>query len=413
MAINDFKNIENINLNLDSTAQLVNSKDLAIFKTSAKNNTDFGMSNNDVIEFRIYDISNNLLEQTGGNKVRYIHKNDMSKYLKSEIDSKTQEKIYDIDVEKLIRESGHENGEYKVAFNFLKNHLGTENSKQRVWIHEVSPSRTEIRVMPLLTNDVKQNQTITYRYNTFLNKGKELKNILTLIKNKIDSLELSISTIIDNYFVSKHGQIWLDVVKRDFQFGSDNKYTNFKQKIFKDFKNSVNYQLEGKEFDITSPTYGKTPIQKLDVDEYFHKQQIDTILLNRLSESIEYNSKFISQIKIPQSIINESNKKQGSLALQSLLDTNYQAKSNLTQTNKITINKPKGTIATPAPVPTPIISKTQPDSPLPEPTSPSISSGGGSVSNSAGYTFNEIDPNSGYNRPQVLERGINELQNIR
>ena len=125
MAINDFKNIENINLNLDSTAQLVDSKDLAIFKTSAKNNTDFGMSENDVIEFRIYDISNNLLEQTGGKSIRHIHKNDISKYLKSEIDSKTQEKVYDIDVEKLVRESGYENGEYKVAFNFLKNHLGT------------------------------------------------------------------------------------------------------------------------------------------------------------------------------------------------------------------------------------------------------------------------------------------------
>ena len=375
MAINDFKNIENINLNLDSTAQLVDSKDLAIFKTAAKNNTDFGMSNNDVIEFRIYDISNNLLEQTGGKSVRYIHKNDMSKYLKSEIDSKTQEKIYDIDVEKLVRESGHENGEYKVAFNFLKNHLGTENSKQRVWIHEVSPSRTEIRVMPLLTNDTKQNNTITYRYNTFLNKGKELKNILGLIKDRIDSLELSISTTIDNYFVSKHGQIWLDVVKRDFQFGNDNKYTNFKQKIFKDFKNSVNYQLEGKDFDITSPTYGKAPIQKLDIDEYFAKQQIDTILLNRLSESIEFSSKFISQIKIPQSLTNESNKKEGSLVLQSLLDTNYQAKSNLTQTNKITINKPKPAVATPAPIVTPPISTPNPIVPLPEPTPPS---GGGS-----------------------------------
>ena len=380
MAINDFKNIENINLNLDSTAQLVDSKDLAIFKTAAKNNTDFGMSNNDVIEFRIYDISNNLLEQTGGKNVRYIHKNDMSKYLKSEIDSKTQEKIYDIDVEKLVRESGHENGEYKVAFNFLKNHLGTENSKQRVWIHEVSPSRTEIRVMPLLTNDTKQNNTITYRYNTFLNKGKELKNILGLIKDRIDSLELSISTTIDNYFVSKHGQIWLDVVKRDFQFGNDNKYTNFKQKIFKDFKNSVNYQLEGKDFDITSPTYGKAPIQKLDIDEYFAKQQIDTILLNRLSESIEFSSKFISQIKIPQSLTNESNKKEGSLVLQSLLDTNYQAKSNLTQTNKMTINKPKPAVATPAPIVTPPISTPNPIVPLPEPTPPrgGGSGGGGS-----------------------------------
>ena len=378
MAINDFKNIENINLNLDSTAQLVDSKDLAIFKTSAKNNTDFGMSENDVIEFRIYDISNNLLEQTGGKLVRYIHKNDMSKYLKSEIDAITQEKVYDIDVEKLIRESGYENGEYKVAFNFLKNHLGTENSKQRVWIHEVSPSRTEIRVMPLLTNDINSNNKISYRYDTFLNKGKELKNIIGLVKNTMDSLELSISDIIDNYFISKHGQIWLNVVKRDFQFGNDNKYTNFKQKIFKDFKNSVNYQLEGKDFDITSPTYGKTPVQKLNVDEYFAKQQIDTILLNRLNESIEFNSKFIAQIKIPPSVRNEANTKEGSLVLQSLLDTNYQSKSNLTQTNKIKINKPKVT-TTPnvvPPVATPVVSNPVPVIPLPEPT-PTPGGGGG------------------------------------
>jgi len=378
MAINDFKNIENINLNLDSTAQLVDSKDLAIFKTSAKNNTDFGMSENDVIEFRIYDISNNLLEQTGGKSIRHIHKNDISKYLKSEIDSKTQEKVYDIDVEKLIRESGYENGEYKVAFNFLKNHLGTENSKQRVWIHEVSPSRTEIRVMPLLTNDINSNNKISYRYDTFLNKGKELKNIIGLVKNTMDSLELSISDIIDNYFISKHGQIWLNVVKRDFQFGNDNKYTNFKQKIFKDFKNSVNYQLEGKDFDITSPTYGKTPIQKLNVDEYFTKQQIDTILLNRLSESIEFNSKVIAQIKIPPSVRNEANTKEGSLVLQSLLNTNYQSKSNLTQTNKIKINKPKATTPNPVnPTPTPISNIPGPNIPLPEST-PTPSGGGGS-----------------------------------
>ena len=396
MAINDFKNIENINLNLDSTAQLVDSKDLAIFKTSAKNNTDFGMSENDVIEFRIYDISNNLLEQTGGKSIRHIHKNDISKYLKSEIDSKTQEKVYDIDVEKLVRESGYENGEYKVAFNFLKNHLGTENSKQRVWIHEVSPSRTEIRIMPLLTNDINSNNKISYRYNTFLNKGKELKNIIGLVKNTMDSLELSISDIIDNYFISKHGQIWLNVVKRDFQFGNDNKYTNFKQKIFKDFKNSVNYQLEGKDFDITSPTYGKTPVQKLNVDEYFAKQQIDSILLNRLNESIEFNSKFIAQIKIPPSVRNEANTKEGSLVLQSLLDTNYQSKSNLTQRNKIKINKPKVT-TTPnlvPPVATPVVSNPVPVIPLPE-TTPTPGGGGG------GGGFIEERPDNGMlpNRP--------------
>ena len=68
------KNIENINLNLDSTGQLVNSKDLNIFKQGVKNVTDFGMSKNDVIEFRVYDISDNLLVQLNGETVDYIHK---------------------------------------------------------------------------------------------------------------------------------------------------------------------------------------------------------------------------------------------------------------------------------------------------------------------------------------------------
>jgi hypothetical protein len=194
--------------------------------------------------------------------------------------------------------------------------------------------------MPLLTNDTNQNTQITYRYNTFLKKGKELNSITDLIIKTMDSLELNISNIIDNYFVSKHGQVWLNVVKRDYQFGNDNKYTNFKQKIFKDFKNSVNYQLEGKDFDINSPTFGKVAVQKLNMDEYFGKMQIDTILLNRLSESIEYNSKFIAKIVIPQNLIDESNSKDTTKLLLSLLDTNYQAKSNLTQKSKLGI-KPK------------------------------------------------------------------------
>ena len=53
------------------------------------------------------------------------------KYLKSSIDSKTQEKIFEIDVEKLVKEAGYGNGEFKVVFNFLKNYVGNENQKQK------------------------------------------------------------------------------------------------------------------------------------------------------------------------------------------------------------------------------------------------------------------------------------------
>ncbi len=221
MALNDFKNIENINLNLDTTAQLLNSKDLNIFKTSIANVTDFGMSKNDVIEFRVYDIGNNLLEQTGGKTVNYIHKDNLPKYLKSSIDSKTQEKIFEIDVEKLVKEAGYGNGEFKVVFNFLKNYVGNENQKQKVWIHEVSPSRTEIRIQPLITNDETQNKQITRRYNAFMDSAAELRENIENIKNQIDKIELQISDLIDKYFIEKHGQKWLDVVKADYKFLND------------------------------------------------------------------------------------------------------------------------------------------------------------------------------------------------
>jgi hypothetical protein len=395
MAINDFKNIENINLNLDSTAQLVDSKDLTIFKTGVKNITDFGMSKNDVIEFRIYDISNNLLQQTNGINVRYIHKDDLPKYLKSDIDTITQEKIFDIDVEKLVRESGYGNGEFKVSFNFVKNYVGTENKKQRVWIHEVSPSRSEIRVMPLLSDDNNENQKITNRYNSFLEKSNELREVVNIIENAIDSIENNISDLIDNYFISKHGQHWLDVVTRDYQFNNSS-YKGFKQKIFTDFKNSVYYQFDGKQFDINLNGYGNKASIPFDLDEFYTTTDIFNILSNRLHESIEYNSKTIAQHDIPQKIKETTKLDTDSQVLQSLLNTNYTSKSNLTQNDKLgTIKKDVVIIDT-----TPIVEKKKEDviipqpEPIPTPTlsgvNTGISRGGGNSKYIQDYTAADI-----------------------
>lgn len=350
MAIQDFKNIENINLNLDSTAQLVDSKDLTIFKTGAKNITDFGMSKNDLIEFRIYDISNNLLQQTNGINVRYIHKNDLPKYLKSDIDPLTQEKIFDIDVEKLVREAGYGNGEFKVSFNFLKNYVGTNNKKQRVWIHEVSPSRSEIRVMPLIGDDNIENKNITNRYNAFLEKSNELREVVNTIKYSIDTIENEISDLIDNYFVSKHGQVWLNTVLRDFKFNNLT-YKAFKQKIFNDFKNSVYYQLEGKDYNITSVNYSNITTTPFDIDEFYNTNNVLLLLQARLTESIEYNASNIAKYDISQIVKDYTKTKVDSQLLQSLLNTNYTSKSNLTQNDKVGIIKKEPVVIDTTPIP--------------------------------------------------------------
>ena len=335
MALNDFKNIENINLNLDTTAQLLNSKDLNIFKTSISNVTDFGMSKNDVIEFRVYDIGNNLLEQTGGKTINYIHKDNLPKYLKSSIDSKTQEKIFEIDVEKLVKEAGYGNGEFKVVFNFLKNYVGNENQKQKVWIHEVSPSRTEIRIQPLITNDENQNRQIQRRYTSFMDGAAELRENVINIKNQIDKVELQISELIDKYFIEKHGQKWLDVVKADFKFLTDSQYKLFKQKIFVDFKTSVFAQLDGKEFKLGNPNFNQIVSAPLDLDEYLTPIEINALVNSRLLEAIDYNMSNVTYKDYPQAIKDIINKKKDLLVLQNLLDTTTITKSNLTQTQKL------------------------------------------------------------------------------
>ena len=335
MALNDFKNIENINLNLDTTAQLLNSKDLNIFKTSISNVTDFGMSKNDVIEFRVYDIGNNLLEQTGGKTINYIHKDNLPKYLKSSIDSKTQEKIFEIDVEKLVKEAGYGNGEFKVVFNFLKNYVGNENQKQKVWIHEVSPSRTEIRIQPLITNDENQNRQIQRRYTSFMDGAAELRENVINIKNQIDKVELQISELIDKYFIEKHGQKWLDVVKADFKFLTDSQYKLFKQKIFADFKTSVFAQLDGKEFKLGNPNFNKQVTTPLDLDEYLTPIEINALVNSRLIEAIDYNMSNVTYKDYPQAIKDIINQKKDLQVLQNLLDTTTITKSNLTQTQKL------------------------------------------------------------------------------
>jgi len=399
MAINDFKNIENINLNLDSTAQLVESKDLKIFKTVAKNIIDFGMSKNDVIEFRVYDISNNLLEQTGGIKVRYIHKDDLSKYLKSDIDVQTQELIYDIDIEKLIREAGYGNGEFKVSFNFLKNYVGNEDKQQRVWIHEISPSRTEIRVMPLLGIDDVQNNKIQNRYNAFLSKTSELRELVDVIKNTIDSIETQISDLIDKYFVTKYGKNWLDLVIKEFKFGNEVTYTKFKQKIFTDFKNSVNYQLEGKEFNIQSANYGKISNVVFDMDEFYSMDEIMNMLHTRLHESIDYNSKSLAMYDIPQIIKDYTKTKVDSQLLESLINTNYTSKSNLTQNDKLGNVKQSSIIIDTKPQPTASVIVEQPMQPQPTPEPAPRSGGGGGNGSSHNtiargeFNYGQIDGN--------------------
>jgi hypothetical protein len=346
MAIKDFKNIEKINQELESTAQLIKPADLNIFKTTAKKVDDFGLSKNDAIEFRLYDISNNLLEQTGGLKVRYIHKEELPNYLKDSLDATTGEKIFEINVEKLVFEAGYGNGEFRVSFAFVKNYVGNENQKKKVWIHEVSPSRTEIRVLPLLGVDTTINNDLQDRYFSFMDNVAELRQSYKKIQAFLDKIELNISTLIDDYFVSQFGPKYIEVINKDFLFGGSEGYTNFKNKIYSDFRQSVFHEINGKQFRLGAPDYGQQISPTIDLDDFVSTAEFRLIIENRLHDSIEYN--MIGREKVYTLAFKEAiGQYQPSAVLQSLLNTGYNSVTKLqsvpdftgvnpTQTNRTT-----------------------------------------------------------------------------
>jgi len=329
MAIRDFKNIEKINQELEQTAQIIKSADLNIFKTSAKNVADFGLSKNDAIEFRLYDISNNLLEQTNGVRVRYIHKDELSKYLKNSLDTTTGEKVFEIDVEKLVFEAGYGNGEFRVSFSFVKNYVGNENSQKRVWIHEVSPSRTEIRVLPLIGKDTTINTDLEDRYYSFMDNVSELRQSYKEIQQFLDKIELNISTLIDNYFTSAFGAKYIEVINKDFVFGGGDGYTNFKNKVYVDFRQSVMHEIDGKQFRLGSTDYGQQITNTIDLDDFVSNAEFRLIIQNRLRDSVEYNIE-----RLPKKVYTPAFKEaigqyRPSRQLQSLLNTGYNSVTKL------------------------------------------------------------------------------------
>lgn len=329
MAIRDFKNIEKINQELEQTAQILKPTDLNIFKTSAKNVADFGLSKNDAIEFRLYDISNNLLEQTNGVKVRYIHKNELPTYLKNSLDEVTGEKIFEIDVEKLVFEAGYGNGEFRVSFGFVKNYVGNENIEKRVWIHEVSPSRTEIRVLPLIGTDKAINADLQDRYYSFMDNVSELRQSYKEIQQFLDKIEVNISTLIDDYFISSFGPKYIEVINKDFVFGGAEGYTNFKNKVYTDFRKSVMNEIDGKQFRLGATDYGQQILPTIDLDDFVSTTEFRLIIQNRLHDSVEYNMQFLRKREYTLAYKEANGQYKPSKELQSLLSTGYNSVTKL------------------------------------------------------------------------------------
>jgi len=304
MSIDNFKNIE------ERKGYLVETEDRKIFEKEI-GKSFFGAGIGDMIEFILYDSSDNQLPQgDSGKLVRYINLNDsnISEYFLIS-DNQNGKKLNDasefvVDIEKLIREAGYSNGIFKTQVTLLNKRVGIENSStEKLWIHEISPSRTEIRVLPI-RNKGRGEPELLKRYETFTQNGNFRDDTIYFAKAFIEGIDVQLA--LENFLKSKgrvsDGRTYIELIKQEFKISNFEKLlVDIKEK----FVESMNYYIDGYEWSITSNRYGK-PKSAVDLVE-LSIGTIESTALQSLLMIIDY---FLPRRDIQQqSILSKEQKK--------------------------------------------------------------------------------------------------------
>lgn len=265
MALKQFKHI------IDNKAYSVNAKDRKIFERNVSKSL-FGIGGTDiyhhgktdVIEFILYDSNDNQLPQGDhGDLVRYIYVNDakISEYIyinddpdKTKINESRQ---YTINTELLIKEAGYTNGIFKTQITLLNRRIGEDTNKfDGLWIHEISPSRTEIRVLPIKNDDDVIISDLNDRYSVFTDDTDFRDDTILLINSFIENI--NIQTVLENFLTIKgttdDGQTYINLIKSEFKIQDFDKFLN---KIKIGYIESMLHFSANRVYDINSLIYGE------------------------------------------------------------------------------------------------------------------------------------------------------------
>jgi hypothetical protein len=294
MAIKKYTNFEAVNDKTENEGKYLQAEDIFIVTKNEIEETEFGECKYDVMEVSVYDINNNLLPQQSGRNVSYIKTGDIKNYMYSLTNEGGQKELA-IDIEKLLKDLGFSNGILKVNINFVRNKVGSENELSRVWIQEISPSREEIRILPLKTKDDNITAINKTEFNNLKNLNKDFKYYKKTLLDSLTSFENNFLTKVDDYLVSKYGNDFFNTLKVDFGLS---RFDNYRKKIFDDYKESVTHYLNNKYYKIGDTNFGKpSELRFEDCESY----QFDTILAeieNILFNCINYNSYFLKRREV-------------------------------------------------------------------------------------------------------------------
>ena len=281
MAIKEFKEI------VDRKGYLVESEDRKIFEQELTK-SNYGLGCNDMIEFILYDSNDNQLPQgEEGKLVRYIstEDEDYKKYFlnlpKNPYTNKMNDsEDYVVDLQQLILDSGYNNGIFKTQVTFLNRRVGSEVGLDKTWIHEISPSRTEVRILPLKNKAVDKD--LEKRYSVFTDKKEFRDDIIYNIREYVDSINLEkIKEFITfRKGTEEAGKQYIHLIKKEFKISD---FESFLLKIKDKWIESIKYYVDGYGWDINNLNYGKPLGNKQECIELSLKElqsDLETSLIN-------------------------------------------------------------------------------------------------------------------------------------
>ena len=215
----------------------------------------FGNSEQDVIEFSVYDINGNI------NSWRYLPVSPTYNVLNktyNDVDNKTLSYIYKqynssytisfnknilLNVLNDLSGSNINSGNHVVSYNFIRNVAG--NPKYQFSIKEISNSRREIKLTPSFKLDVtnEENVLIYLQYQSFVRKSALIRDTIPLFNYFLDSYQIYKDS---DKLINDNKEIF-SLLRTNFGFKSDADVLSFLDDTYNGFNrpfiNSQNGQL--------------------------------------------------------------------------------------------------------------------------------------------------------------------------
>jgi hypothetical protein len=282
MAIKTFKEI------LENKGYRIDSNDRQIFENGSIESF-FGLSESDAIEFIVYDSNDNQLPQRNYGQVRYIpltiqNIGDYFLIAEGTLFQKYQfPNEYFIDAERLLKEAGYTNGTFKTQITLLNKRVGSSDNLNKLWISEISPSRTEIRLLPN-SKGIDIYSDLSERFKLLISDGNFREDVA---KSAISFVEQITANSISSFLKAKYSDVWFNKFRSEYKIEN---FDIFCTNIHNKFLEACINEFTGRVSDIGDINYGKhknikqsVSLKKTDV-----KIIVEHILVSVLNKYLMY-----------------------------------------------------------------------------------------------------------------------------